>query len=85
MINDFYPQPSKIVPNPYYRCAAPMKLYNIEQVVSIEETDAFKTYWTRVANKRAKARAMMIERHRAAKAKLIEMKQHTIGMSNQRA
>ena len=85
MINDFYPQPSKIVTNPHYRCAAPMKLYNIEQVVSIEKTEAFKAYWTKVANKRAKARAMMIERHRAAKAKLIEMIQHTIGMSNQRA
>ena len=82
MINDYYPQPAMIVPNPHYRSAAPMKLYKVQRVESIEQTEAFKAYWDKIASKRAKARAMMIERHRTAKAKLIEMEQHTIGMSN---
>lgn len=83
MINDFYPTPSLELPNPYYRNAASMKLYKISKVEGIEQTEPFKTYCDKIANKRAKARAMMIERHRAAKAKLLEMEQHTISMSSQ--
>lgn len=85
MIKDFYPKPSFEVPNPHYRSAVPMKLYKIVIVESIEQTEAFRNYWNKIANKRKIARAMMIERHRAAKAKLIAMEQHTDGMSNQRA
>ena len=85
MFETFFPIPTMQVPNPHYRNAAPMKLYRIVDVLSIEQTEAFRNYWNRIAHKREVARAMMIERHRAAKAKLIEMEQHTIGMSNQRA
>ena len=83
MINDFYPTPSLEVPNPHYRNAASMKLYKISKVEGIEQTEPFKIYWDKIANKRAKARDMMIERHRQAKARLIEIEQHTISMSNQ--
>lgn len=85
MISLFYPTPSLEVTNPHYATAPRMKLYKILEVESIEQTEPFKNYWNRIARKREIARAMMIERHRAAKAKLIEMEQHTIGMSNQRA
>ena len=83
MINDFYPIPSLELPNPYYRSAASMKLYKISKVEGIEQTEPFKAYWDKIAEKRAKARAMMIERHRLAKARLLEMEQHTISMSSQ--
>ncbi|MBQ8602685.1 MAG: hypothetical protein IJ413_09155 [Bacteroides sp.] len=85
MISLFYPTPSLEVTNPHYATAPRMKLYKILEVERIEQTESFKNYWNRIAHKREVARAMMIERHRAAKAKLIEMEQHTIGMSNQRA
>lgn len=85
MIDSFYPTPSLEVTNPHYATAPRMKLYKILEVERIEQTEPFKNYWNRIAHKREAARAMMTERHRAAKAKLIEMIQHTIGMSNQRA
>lgn len=85
MFDTFFPIPTMQVPNPHYRNAAPMKLYRIVDVLRIEQTEAFRNYWNRIAHKREVARAMMIERHRAANAKIVEMEQHTIGTSNQRA
>ena len=85
MFETFFPIPTMQVPNPHYATAPRMKLYKILEVESIEQTEAFRNYWNRIAHKREVARAAMIERHRAAKTKLIEMEQHTIGMSNQRA
>ncbi len=38
---------------------------------------------TKIAHKREVARTLMIERHRLAKTRLLEMKQHTISMSSQ--
>ena len=38
---------------------------------------------TKIAHKREVARTLMIERHRQAKARLIEIEQHTISMSSQ--
>lgn len=83
MFETFYPTPSLEVTNPHYATAPRMKLYKIIEVESIEQTEAFRNYWNRIAHKREVARAAMIKRHRAAKAKLIELEQHTIGMSNQ--
>lgn len=83
MFETFYPTPSLEVTNPHYATAPRMKLYKILKVESIEQTEAFRNYWNRIAHKREVARATMIERHR--KAKELILVPHTDGMSNQRA
>jgi len=42
MITRFLAAPDAIKPNPHYKCAAPMKLYDRERVLRIEETEPFK-------------------------------------------
>ena len=85
MIQMFYSTPSLQVPNPYYRNAAPMKLYRIAEVLKIEQTTDFINYWNSIAHKREVARALMIERHRKAKELILVPHTDGIGMSNQRA
>ena len=83
MFEQFFSIPTYRVPNPHFATAPMMKLYRISEVLRIEQTAEFIDYWNKIAHKREVARALMIKRHGQAKAKLIEMKQHTIGMSNQ--
>lgn len=83
MFEKFFPNPTKEVTNPHYASAPRMKLYNIIEVVRIEHTEEFRTYWNKIAHKRAKAREMMIERHKRARA--LRLVPHTDGMTNQRA
>lgn len=83
MFETFFPIPTMQVPNPHYRNAAPMKLYRIVDVLRIEQTEPFKSYWNKIAYKREVARALMIERHRKTKEQILVP--HTNGMSNQRA
>jgi hypothetical protein len=44
LIARFFPAPTKENPNPHYRSAAPVKLYDVAQVASIESTAEFKTH-----------------------------------------
>ena len=83
MFEKFFPNPTKEVTNPHYASAPRMKLYIIIEVVRIEHTEEFRTYWNKIAHKRAKAREMMIERHKRARA--LRLVPHTDGMTNQRA
>ena len=83
MFEKFFPNPTMEVTNPHYASAPTMKLYRIIEVLAIEQTEPFKTYWMKIAHKRAKARAMMIERHKRARA--LRLVPHTDGMTNQRA
>lgn len=83
MVNDFYPQPSLQVTNPHYVTAPKMKLYKIVEVVKIEHTEKFRTYWNKIAHKRMVARERMIQYHQRAKA--LRIVPHTDGMPNQRA
>lgn len=41
LIAEFLPIPDKTKANPYYKCAAPMKLYSRERVDAVERTDAW--------------------------------------------
>ena len=41
LIEKFYPEPDKTLNNPYYKCAAPMKLYDISKVERIETYKRF--------------------------------------------
>lgn len=41
LIRRFLPEPDSTECNPYYRCAAPMRLYSTERVAAIEKTPEF--------------------------------------------
>ena len=53
MISKFMPEP-KLVPNPHYKNAAPMKLYDREEVFDMMDTDEFAAELEK-ANKRKKS------------------------------
>jgi hypothetical protein len=59
LIARFFPTPTKENPNPHYRSAAPVKLYDVAQVASIESTAEFKDALSAAADRsqRAKAKA----------------------------
>lgn len=40
-INNLLGEPDKFADNPYYRCAAPMRLYERERVLALERSDVF--------------------------------------------
>lgn len=43
LVEQFLPEPDEIKVNPIYKCASPMKLYNISRVKRIERTKKFQT------------------------------------------
>ena len=55
LVKDFLPPP-ELKTNPHYKKAAPMKLWNLEQVHSVMETDAFKTALEKVEKRRTATR-----------------------------
>lgn len=83
MFEKFFPTPTMEVTNPHYTTAPRMKLYNIIEVVRIEHTEEFRTYWNKIAYKRKAARERMIQYHQRARA--LRLVAHTDGMTNQRA
>jgi hypothetical protein len=52
MINRFLPKPDKIKRNPYYKCVAPMKLYEKAKVEEIEKTEQFKKAYEKAQQRR---------------------------------
>lgn len=55
LIMDFFPKCSKEKPNPYYKSGAPMQLYDVNKVASIESTDAFKADYQKVMKRKSVA------------------------------
>ena len=49
----YLPEPT-LVPNPYYKCAAPMKLYSLEDVQKVSQTEPVRGYLEARMEKRAK-------------------------------
>ena len=35
LIRTFLPEPDQIMPNPFYKCVSPMKLYKMERIINI--------------------------------------------------
>lgn len=44
LVERFFNEPTKIVRNPYYACASPMKLYDLDKVERIEKYKRFINY-----------------------------------------
>lgn len=42
LVEKFFNEPTKVVRNPYYACASPMKLYDLERVKKIENYKRFQ-------------------------------------------
>lgn len=42
MIKAFLPEHDRVVPNPHYKCAAPMRLYSLPRVEAAEATDEWR-------------------------------------------
>ena len=55
---DLLGEPDRIVPNPHYRSAAPMRLYLLERVEAAERSRHFRPKHTSAARKRGAARAV---------------------------
>jgi hypothetical protein len=62
-------EPDKEEVNPHYRCSAPMKLYDIRRIESIEATDEFRTLYNTALKRRMAAK-------KAAETKLQTMKDY---------
>ena len=62
-------EPDKEEVNPHYRCAAPMKLYDVRRIESIEATDEFRTLYNTAFKRRMAAK-------KAADTKMQAMKDY---------
>ena len=62
-------EPDKEEVNPHYRCAAPMKLYDVRRIESIEATDEFRTLYNTALKRRMAAK-------KAADTKMQAMKDY---------
>jgi hypothetical protein len=49
LITRFLPVPDEMRPNPHYRSAAPMKLYSLDRVISVEGSAGFRPFADKVA------------------------------------
>ncbi len=75
MIVKFLPDP-KLVPNPHYKCAAPMKLYEEDEVSSIMDTDEFL-----IAFEKAKKRKESAQKAVKTKTDILSKKMSETGKS----
>ena len=81
MVAKLLGEPDKLAPNPMYKCAAPMKLYNLERVKKVELSEEFKAAKARAEKRRAainpsidKRRNELLDKVRAEKVVLPTMR-----------
>ncbi len=70
-IKEFLREPDAIKPNPRYKKAAPVKLYNLERVKQVESSEAFTTWKNKTASQRLKAKQNAQKRIRLEEQKLL--------------
>ena len=63
LIEKYFPKCSKEKVNPYYKCAPPMQLYDINKVKMIESTDDFKADYEKTAKRKDAALARAKKKH----------------------
>ena len=56
MIKRFLPEPDRTYPNPRYRNAAPVCLYQEERIENVKKTEDFKTFELKKAAKKESAK-----------------------------
>lgn len=66
MITRFLPEPDETKPNPHYRHAADMKLYQVKRVVRIEKTKRFITASELAVKRKASAKVAVVTRKKNA-------------------
>ncbi|MCC3298923.1 hypothetical protein [Arthrobacter caoxuetaonis] len=67
-IKAFLPEPDRTARNPFSRKAAPMKLYALERVESVEETEEFRRAREASRNRQVAARERALEKKKEAVA-----------------
>ena len=71
MIKNLLPEPTE-KPNPHYKCAAPMKLWEQEKVLEVMETDDFKRASEKASKRKNAAKIAITTKEKRLKEKMLE-------------
>ena len=71
MIKNLLPAPTE-KPNPHYKCASPMKLWEEEKVLEIMETDDFKKALEKANKRKNAAKSAIATKEKRLKEKMLE-------------
>lgn len=63
MIRDYGLEPDKEKPNPHYKCASPMKLYDINRIAHIESESWFQNHYLASLSRRKGAKKAVQTKH----------------------
>lgn len=66
MVKKFLGEADKLIPNPHYKCAAPMRLYNEQRVIAVESSTEFASYKAKYSSRKVSAeKALKTKRDKA--------------------
>lgn len=72
MIKNLLPEPTER-PNPHYKCAAPMKLWEQEKVLEVMETEDFKKALEKASKRKNAAKSAVNTKEKRLKEKMVEI------------
>lgn len=72
MIKNLLPEPTER-PNPHYKCAAPMKLWEQEKVLEVMETEDFKKALEKASKRKNAAKSAVKTKEKRLKEKMVEI------------
>lgn len=72
MIKNLLPEPTER-PNPHYKCAAPMKLWEQEKVLEVMETEDFKKALEKAGKRKNAAKSAVKTKEKRLKKKMVEI------------
>lgn len=72
MIKNLLPEPTER-PNPHYKCAAPMKLWEQDKVLEVMETENFKKALEKASKRKNAAKSAVKTKEKRLKEKMVEI------------
>ena len=72
MIKNLLPEPTER-PNPHYKCAAPMKLWEQDKVLEVMETEDFKKALEKASKRKNAAKSAVKTKEKRLKEKMVEI------------
>lgn len=72
MIKNLLPEPTER-PNPHYKCAAPMKLWEQDKVLEVMETEDFKKALEKASKRKNAAKSAVKTKEKHLKEKMVEI------------
>ncbi len=72
MIKNLLPEPTER-PNPHYKCAAPMKLWEQDKVLEVMETEDFKKALEKASKRKNAAKSAVKTKEKCLKEKMVEI------------